>query len=196
MLGRRRHRTARRTRMLALAAAGTSAALAAGEALALARRDSPRAAVTVLREGYRAGSANEAALLNLFAAFVATFGGARAVTHLIRAEIGPLRNLRVGRRHIHHFVPGILVSFLAGGSSIVLRHEGADQWLAVPFGAGAALVLDEAALLLALEDVYWSEEGVLSVQAALATVALLASLALVTRMVRRGEQAVAGPASA
>jgi hypothetical protein len=182
--------------MLALAAAGTSAALAAGEALALARRDSPRAAVAALREGYRAGSANEAALLNLFAAFVATFGGARAVTHLIRAEVGPLRNLRVGRRHIHHFVPGILVSLLAGGSSIVLRHETADQWLAVPFGAGAALVLDEAALLLALEDVYWSEEGVLSVQAALATVALLASLALVTRMVRRGEQAVAGPASA
>jgi hypothetical protein len=70
-----------------------------------------------------------------------------------------------------------------------LRHEGLDHWLALPFGAGAALVLDEAALLVELEDVYWSEEGVLGVQAGLATVALLASLALAVRMVRRGERA-------
>jgi hypothetical protein len=184
---RRRHAAARRTRALALTAAGTSGALAVREALVVLRRESPRGALTALREGYRAGSANEAALLNLFLAFGGTFGAARAVTHAIRAERGPLRNVHLGHRHIHHFVPGILVSLLAGGASIGLRHEGADQWLALPFGAGAALVLDEAALLLELEDVYWSEEGVLSVNVALGTVSLLAALALAARMLRRGE---------
>lgn len=132
-------------------------------------------------------------MLHVFLAFVATFGTARGATHLIHAKVGPLHDLHVGSRHIHHFVPGIGISLLAGGASIVVRHEGVDQWLAVPFGAGAALVLDEAALLLSLEDVYWSEEGVLSVQAALAAVALLATLALTARMVRRGERAVLPP---
>jgi len=192
----RRHRSARRTRRLAGAAAVASTALFAGEFAVLARRRTPREAAAALRQGYRTGTANEAALLNLFLAFVGTFGVARAVTHLIHANVGPLRNVHVGARHIHHFVPGIGLSLLAGGASIVVRHEGVDHWLAVPFGAGAALVLDEAALLLELEDVYWSEEGVVSVQAALGTVALLATLALTARMLRRGERVVPASASA
>jgi hypothetical protein len=65
-----------------------------------------------------------------------------------------------------------------------------DRWLAIPFGAGAALVLDEAAVLLQLEDVYWSKEGVLSVQLSFAALALLASLALAARLLRRGESTV------
>jgi hypothetical protein len=187
---RQRKRRARRlTLRLAGAAVGASSALVAAELLVVARRRGPRGAAEALREGYRAGTANETALMNLFLAFVATFGAARTVTALIRAEVGPLRNVHVGSRHIHHFVPGIGLSLLSGGASIALRHEGLDHWLALPFGAGAALVLDEAALLVELEDVYWSEEGVLGVQAGLATVALLASLALAVRMVRRGERA-------
>src|SRR3712207_8437960 len=47
--------------------------------------------------------------------------------------------------------------------------------LAIPFGAGVALTLDESALLLELEDVYWTEEGVVSVQITLATIGLLAA---------------------
>ena len=166
----------------------TSTALLAGELLVLTRRRGPRGAAAAVREGYRRGTANETALLNLFLAFGATFAGARAITALIRADVGPLRNVHVGSRHIHHFVPGIGLSLLAGGASIALRHEGVEQWLALPFGAGAALVLDEAALLVELEDVYWSEEGVLGVQAGLAAVALLATLALTVRMLRRGER--------
>jgi hypothetical protein len=78
----------------------------------------------------------------------------------------------------------------AGGASIALRHEQIDHWLALPFGTGAALVLDEAALLLELEDVYWTEEGLLSVEVALGTLSLLASLAVLIRIVRRGERRV------
>jgi hypothetical protein len=190
-LGWRARRAAlHRTEALAGAAATASCALVGAELVHVLRRGSPREAVEVVREGYRASSANETALLYLFVAFGATFAGARGTTNLIRAGKGPLRDVRIGRRHIHHFVPGILLSLLAGGASIGLRHEGIDQWLALPFGAGAALVLDESALLLELEDVYWSDEGVLSVQIALGTVAALASLALAVRMLRRGERRV------
>jgi len=62
--------------------------------------------------------------------------------------------------------------------------------MAIPFGAGAALVLDEAALLLELEDVYWSERGVLSLQLSFAAIAGLAALALALRLLRRGEASV------
>jgi hypothetical protein len=182
--------------ILAVAAGGTTVALLGGELLHVARRGSAADAVDVLREGYRAGPANEVSLLNLSLSFGLTFGAARAVTRLIRVGRGPLRNVRVGRRHIHHFVPGIVMSLLAGGASIVLRKEELDHWLAVPFGAGAALVLDEAALLLELEDVYWSEEGLLSVEVGLGTLALLSSAAVVARIVRRGERRVLAHASA
>jgi hypothetical protein len=168
----------------------------AGEVAHLARRGSARDAARALREGYRAGPANEASLLNLFISFGGTFAGARAVTRMIRMGHGPLRNVHVGRRHIHHFVPGILMTLLSGGASIGLRREEIDHWLAVPFGAGAALILDEAALLLELEDVYWSDEGRISVEVGLGTVTLLATLALVARMVRRGEQQVGVEGSA
>jgi hypothetical protein len=194
---RRRRRSLRRVQLLGAIAGGTTAALGGAELAHLVRRgETPAEAVEVLREGYRAGPANEASLLNLFLSFGITFAGARGATRMIRSGRGPLRNVHVGRRHIHHFVPGILISLLSGGASIGLRHEGIDHWLAVPFGAGAALVLDEAALLLELEDVYWSDEGLLSVEIGLGTLALLAALALVVRIARRGERRVARAPSA
>jgi hypothetical protein len=151
----------------------------------------------VLREGYRASSTRENALLNMLLAFVATFGAARLVTHTIRTGSGPFRNIAIAQRHIHHFVPGMLVAFTAGGLSIGLRREELDKWLALPFGAGVALVFDEAALLLELEDVYWSPEGVISVQITLGTACLLATLGLAVRLLRRGEiQALDVPAQA
>jgi hypothetical protein len=149
-----------------------------------------RETVEVLRAGYQAGSANETALLNLFLSFGATFAIARAVTHSIRRGMGPWRNVRIGQRHIHHFVPGILLALLSGGVSICLRNEQLDHWLALPFGAGSALIIDETALLLELNDVYWSEKGVLSIDVGLGATTGLATLALVVRLVRRGEAVV------
>ena len=60
--------------------------------------------------------------------------------------------------------------------------------LAVPFGAGIGMTFDEAALLLELDDVYWSREGLLSVQLSLAASAIMGSTILGLRMLRRGEQ--------
>jgi hypothetical protein len=157
-----------------------------------AGRAATRETVAVVRAGYQAAPSRENALFNMLAAFATTFGAARAVTHMIRAEFGPFGNLVVGRTRIHHFVPGIVVAFVAGGASIGLRREQLDRWFAIPFGGGVALVLDEAALLLELEDVYWTRKGVLSVQITMATGALLASLGLVVRLVRRGHRDVLG----
>jgi hypothetical protein len=104
--------------------------------------------------------------------------------------VGPFRSVRLGRRHIHHFVPGIVIAFGAGSGAILTRNERLEPWLALSFGVGMGLTLDESALLLELEDVYWSSEGLLSVQITLAVMSLLGALALGLRFLRRGERAV------
>jgi hypothetical protein len=142
--------------------------------------------------GYRETPTRENALFNLLSSFVATFLAARTITYLLRTRrtVGPFRDLRLGRRRIHHFVPGIVIAFVAGAVAIITRDERLEPKLAVPFGIGVGLTLDESALLLQLEDVYWTREGLLSVQITLAVTAALASLALGLRFLRRGEQVV------
>lgn len=149
-------------------------------------------AAEVARTGYREGSTRENAVFNLLTSFVVTFVLARSITTLLRARstVGPFRNLTLGRRHIHHYVPGIVLAFGAGGAAIVTRDERIEKWLAVPFGAGMGLTMDESALLLDLDDVYWSEAGVVSVQLTLAVTALLGAVAIASRFLRRGEQVV------
>ena len=149
-------------------------------------------AATIAVAGYQSGSTRENALLNLLGSFTLTFGMTRASTHIIRrrGRFGPIRNYRWGNRHIHHFVPGIALAFIAGGTAIVSRSPELDPWLALPFGAGAALTLDEAALLLELDDVSWSARGVISIQITLGALALLSSVMLALRVLRRGEQEV------
>jgi hypothetical protein len=151
----------------------------------------------VAREGYRVVSTRENAMFNLLTSFASTFLVARATTYALRGRrsFGPFRNLRVGRRHIHHFVPGIVIAFVSGTGAILTRDERLEPVLAVPFGIGMGLTLDESALLLDLEDVYWSREGLLSVQITLTVMALLGALALALRFLRRGEQLVLDPAT-
>jgi hypothetical protein len=164
--------------------------------LLLAAEEAVAETAQVARAGYAEVSTRENATFNLLTSFVATFVSARAITYLLRYQpnVGPFRNLRVGRRHIHHFVPGIVIAFGAGAAAILTRDEDLEPKLAVPFGVGMGLTLDESALLLELDDVYWTHEGLLSVQITLAVTALLASLALGLRFLRRGEQAVLPPA--
>ena len=126
-----------------------------------------RETVAVAVAGYESMTTRETALLNLLGSFSLTFAGARVSTYVIRRRGGGgrvLRDVFVGERHIHHFVPGIVLAFLAGGASVISRDETLDPLLAIPFGIGVALTLDESALLLRLDDVYWTEEGIVSVQ--------------------------------
>ena len=151
-----------------------------------------RQTVEVAVEGYRSGTLRENALLNLLLSFNVAWATARVSTWMIRRRgtFGPFRNAKFGRTHVHHFVPGIAIALIAGGIAIVSRNEEIEPFLAVPFGIGAALTLDESALLLRLDDVYWTEEGILSVQISLASLSLVSAAALAMRVLRRGERTV------
>ncbi|MGW6918039.1 hypothetical protein ACWGB8_30130 [Kitasatospora sp. NPDC054939] len=109
----------------------------------------------------------------MLGAFVLTFVGTRVITRLIRAGRGPFRDVAVGGTHIHHQVYGIMAMLVAGAVEFSYRPgtPGA-QILAALFGAGAALSLDEFALWLHLEDVYWAQEGRKSIDAAFLAVAV------------------------
>lgn len=114
----------------------------------------------------------------VWASFTASFLTVRFITHSIRA--GRFRRLfhnvtGKGGLHIHHLVFGI-TGLLAGGFVLAARHPaGADarRALAVLYGASAALTIDEFALWLDLEDVYWAKQGRVSVDAAIVTAALM-----------------------
>jgi len=176
---------------------GSAPALRDSDHPILAAEEAVADAARVARAGYREVSTRENSIFNLLTSFAATFILVRSVTYALRRRptVGPFRNLRVGRRHIHHFVPGIVIAFGAGAAAILTRDERLEPWLAVPFGVGIGLTLDESALLLELEDVYWSREGLLSVQITLAVIAILGALALALRFLWRGEQVVLEPAA-
>lgn len=101
-------------------------------------------------------------------AFLVTFLLTRAITRAIRAGRGPFRNTTVGGVHVHHQVYGIFL--LLGTGMAEFTYRPGTPWvqiLAVLFGAGAALTLDEFALWLHLDDVYWTTQGRTSVDAVL-----------------------------
>lgn len=144
--------------------------------------------VGVAVEGYSATPRRELILFNLLAGFLGSFAAVRLTTWLIRQGRGPFRNVRVGGRHIHHFVPGILIGFGSGVAALLIKGEQADRRIARTMGVGMGLTFDEAALLLDMRDVYWSREGLFSVQLTLATGATLGITVLTLRILGRGEQ--------
>ncbi|MFE3517291.1 hypothetical protein [Streptomyces sp. NPDC059166] len=113
-------------------------------------------------------------LLLALAAFVLTFAITRMITRLIRAGKGPFRNVTPGGVHVHHVVPGVVLTVVGGFGAVASgRHGAAAGILAVVFGIGAGLVLDEFALILHLDDVYWTEEGRQSVEVVVLTASLV-----------------------
>ncbi|KOT29440.1 membrane protein [Streptomyces caelestis] len=116
-------------------------------------------------------------LLLALAAFVLTFVVTRTITRLIRAGKGPFGNVTAGELHIHHVVPGVVLTVVGGFGAVASGGEGLGPALAaVLFGIGAGLVLDEFALILHLDDVYWTEAGRKSVEAVVLTAALVGLL--------------------
>ena len=105
-------------------------------------------------------------LFFLLLAFLLTFLAVRSYTRLGRRR--GWRSGSVRGVHLHHLVPGIVAS-LAAGTAIVGFRPGDDSMLLLSalFGAGGALILDEFALVLHLDDVYWTDEGRSSIEATL-----------------------------
>ena len=104
----------------------------------------------------------------MLGAYLLTFLVTRAVTRAIRRGRGPFRNANIGGVHVHHQVYGIFLLLITGTAEFAYRPAAPwAQVLAVLFGAGAALTLDEFALWLRLDDVYWTKQGRSSVDAVL-----------------------------
>ncbi len=113
-------------------------------------------------------------LFLLFLAFVTTFVVTRLITRLIRAGRGPFRDNVAGGVHIHHAVPGVILTVTGAFISVAVDGSSPGAEIsAVLIGVGTSLVLDEFALILHLQDVYWSREGQLSVQVVCLTIAAL-----------------------
>ncbi len=144
--------------------------------------------VGVAVSGYEATPRSETVLFNLLAGFLGAFTLVRISTWGIRDRWWPFENVSVGGRHIHHFVPGIGLAFASGTAALLTDNDALEDRLAVPMGVGMGLTFDEAALLLDLRDVYWTREGLLSVQLSLGATAILSIAILTQRMLRRGVQ--------
>jgi hypothetical protein len=191
---------------LAVLAVGALGSLVTAEALRMARRrresraaETPstlvdaagyatRDTLAVARRGIRATPHHETVLFNILQGFLGGFAFARLATWGIRQSWWPTGNIQVSGRHIHHFIPGIVISFASAIGALSTQNEGVESALAIPFGVGMGLTMDEAALLLDLRDVYWTRQGLVSVQVSLGVTATLAAAILTLRMLRRGEQ--------
>jgi hypothetical protein len=203
---RRLDRLEQRTMLMGMVALTTVGAVVAGEVGKLWRRrvvaEEPETApeviqkgaraaldtVAVARRGYREAPAGESALFNLLMSFVISSSLIRLTTLGVRRGVPLLFNVRIGRRHIHHFVPGIVLAFTSGSAALFASDPKARETLAIPLGIGIGLTFDESALLLELEDVYWSREGLVGVQITLATASVMAAGMLALRILRRGER--------
>lgn len=203
---RRLDRLEQRTLLMGLVALGTVGAVAVGELGRLWRRrvvaEEPETApevlqrgaraaldtVEVARRGYREATTGETILFNLLSAFVISSSLIRLTAFGKQRGLRPFFDVMVGRRHIHHFIPGILLAFGSGSAGLFVRDQQLRETLALPLGAGMGLTFDESALLLDLRDVYWSREGLVGVQITLATASLLAAAAIALRILRRGER--------
>lgn len=134
-------------------------------------KDLPRQIATAYRThiDYRRETA-----LRMWLAFIATFVFLRGLTYGIRYHLLPVHNVVTSSGlHIHHFVWGIFLLLVVGFLALVLEQARWHPWLAIAFGIGAALVIDEFALWLNLQDVYWAKQGRSSVDLAIVVAALL-----------------------
>ncbi|MFC5749371.1 hypothetical protein [Actinomadura rugatobispora] len=134
-------------------------------------------------------------LLCFLLAFIAAFLFIRFSVRMIRrqARWWP-GNVTPGGRHIHHVVFGMVFMCVGGIGGLVVPGV-SSGWAAATsavFGVGTALVLDEFALVLHLSDVYWTEEGRLSVQVVMIAIALSGLLLLGLRPLGVGEKDVPG----
>jgi hypothetical protein len=110
-------------------------------------------------------------------AFTTTFAGVRGITYSIRAGKGPFHNVSAGGEHLHHYMWGI--AELAGIGAIAVRGDERQRRhpaVALAYGSGLALIVDEFALLLDLKDVYWAHQGRISVDLAVGSIALGGSI--------------------
>ena len=120
-------------------------------------------------------------LFCFFVAFLVSFALIRLSVRMVRAQVRWWPgNVTRGDMHLHHMVFGVIFMVVAGVAELAAPLQSLD-WrasTAAAFGVGTALVLDEFALILHLRDVYWANEGRLSVDAAFVAAGVTALLVI------------------
>lgn len=129
-------------------------------------------------DAYRSGISGPGKELHfvVLIAFLASFGFIRTSAHMIRAQVSwwPGNVQTKSGTHIHHLVWGILLLIATGYTGVAVRPGSPfDIMAAALFGIGLGLTLDEFALWLNLEDVYWQQKGRQSIDAVIVAAALL-----------------------
>jgi hypothetical protein len=127
----------------------------------------------VLRDDLDQG---QRAALASWTSFATTFAAVRGITYSIRAGKGPFGNVSLGGEHLHHYMWGI--GMLAGVGAVAVHGEEklrSHPAVALTYGSGLALIVDEFALLLDLKDVYWAKQGRISVDIGVGGIAVAGS---------------------
>jgi hypothetical protein len=146
------------------------------------------------------GPEERAALLS-WLGFSVTFGVSRSITHSIGSGRGPFHNVSKGGVRLHHHLWGI--AMLAGVGAVAVHGDDERRRhpsVARTYGVGLGSIADEFALLVDLEDVYWSSNGRLSVEVGTGVIgtggtvlAALPSLRRVSRSLRPGARIARRP---
>lgn len=139
------------------------------------------ALVSVHLLGARPRPGSDAAFVVLVA-FLVSFFAIRTSARLTRSVSWWPGGVQTGGVHVHHLVWGICLMMLSG----FLSFAGAlgDPWwylTAVGFGVGAGLTMDEFALWVRLEDVYWTPQGRASLEAVVIATSFAALVVIGTR---------------
>jgi hypothetical protein len=124
-------------------------------------------------------------LLMVFVGFILSFGFIRLSTRLIRSQRFAWwpGNIERGGVHVHHMVFGIATMTIAGVVSFSLSNTGLAYTLsAFFFGVGLGLTLDEFALWFYVRDVYWENEGRVSVDPVMLSAAMMGIALVFTRL--------------
>jgi hypothetical protein len=121
--------------------------------------------------------------------FALTLGIMRAVNYWReqRAPTRLVKDVSGSPYRVHHYVPGIALGFTSGVVAAVSQRSELKPWLGIGLGSGMAMTLDEAAMLLEREDLYWNNE-VFPLAEGIGAIA--GSAAIATRFLRRGEQEI------
>jgi hypothetical protein len=126
------------------------------------------------------------AALVSWTSFATTFAAVRGITYSIRAGKGPFGNVSVGGEHLHHYMWGI--GMIAGVGAVAVHGEEklrSHPVVALTYGSGLALIVDEFALLLDLKDVYWAKQGRVSVDIGVGGIAVAGSYFAALPVLRR-----------
>jgi hypothetical protein len=131
--------------------------------------------------------ATQKSVLWAWLAFTTTFGVVRAITYSIKDGKGPFHNFSTkGGTHLHHYLWGI--ALVSGVGSLAVRGDRTaveHPVIGVAYGTGMALIVDEFALLLDLQDVYWAKQGRWSVDLAVGLMAVTGSSLAAAPIARR-----------